>query len=140
MVKAALLRLGFDSHIMNTWMRALGQLRRTVLVDSHVYGCSSSTTGLPEGDPMSIVGRYCLTFWFRVFVIDSAPTGLPVGYADNWEALFPNVSELRIFLPMPSDFLDALRLPVPRASVGLGPWTRNKEMPCICRSNSRPES
>ncbi len=112
MVKAALYRLGFDRHIVDTWMRALSQLRRTVLVDSYVYGCSSSTTGLPEGDPMSIIGMYCLTYWFRVFVLDAAPNGLPVGYADNWEALFPNVMELRTFLPMLSDFLDALRLPV----------------------------
>ena len=112
MIKAALYKLGFDRRIVDTWMRALSQLKRTVLVDSHVYGSSSSTTGLPEGDPMSIVGMYCLTFWFRVFVLDAAPTGLPVGYADNWEALFPNVRDLCAFLPMLSDFLDALRLPV----------------------------
>ena len=45
-------------------------------------------------------------------MLDAAPAGLPVGYADNWEALFPNVRDLRAFLPMLSDFLDALRLPV----------------------------
>ena len=112
MIKAALYRLGFDRQIVDAWMRALGQLNRTVLIDSHVYGNSSSTTGLPEGDPLSIVGMYCLTFWFRAFVLDVAPASLPVGYADNWEALFPNVFELRNFLPALSDFLDALRLPV----------------------------
>ena len=112
MIKAALYRLGFDRHIVDTWMRALNQLTRTVLVDSHVYGSSSSTTGLPEGDPMSIIGMYCLTFWFRAFVLDAAPTALPVGYADNWEALFPRVFDLKGFLPLLSDFLDALRLPV----------------------------
>ena len=110
MIKAALYRLGFDRRIVDTWMRALYQL--TVLVDSHVYGSSFSTTGLPEGDPMSIIGMYCLTFWFRaLFVLDVAPTALPIGYADNWEALFPRVFDLKGFLPLLSDFLDALRLP-----------------------------
>ena len=67
---------------------------------------------LPEGDPMSIVGMYCLTYWFRNFVLDCAPTGLPIGYADNWEALFNHVSDLCLFLPELAHFLAALKLPV----------------------------
>ena len=90
MVTAALLRLGFDRNVVSAWMQ------RTVLVDSHVYGRSTPCTGLPEGDPMSIVGMYCLTYWFRNFVLDSAPSGLPIGYADNWETFH----DLCVFLPV----------------------------------------
>ena len=86
--------------------------KRFIGRSSDIAPSKTLLAGLPEGDPMSIVGMYCLTYWFRVFALDAAPNSLPVGYADNWEALFPNVMELRTFLPMLSDFLDALRLPV----------------------------
>ena len=108
----AMKRLGFCPRVLRAWATALTQMARSVLVGGFSYGQASSCTGIPEGDPLSNAGMFCLSFWYSCFARQQAENSLAITYADNWECLFGHVSQLISFLPELERFLEALRLPV----------------------------
>ena len=108
----AMKRLGFCPRVLRARATALTQMARSALVSGFSYGQASSCTGIPEGDPLSNAGMFCLSFWYSCFARQQAENSLAITYADNWECLFGHVSQLISFLPELERFLEALRLPV----------------------------
>ena len=90
-------RLGFDPGVTRMWLAALCQLQRTVLVGGYSYSASGSTTGIPEGDPLSVVGMFAFKNFAFVFyrrILRAQPAVVTATYADNWECLAGSIAHL----------------------------------------------
>ena len=111
-LKALMLRLGFQPTIVDAWFSCLEGLSRQALVAGAVYGTSKATTGIPEGDPISVVGMFALCCLFREVVSSHDPTGFPFSYADNWEVVTGDVSKLVCMLRALDDMSRICLLPV----------------------------
>eukprot|EP00435_Cladocopium_sp_Y103_P026715 s1617_g6.t1 len=59
LLRAIMLRLGFDDVIVNAWLAMLGHMSRTVLVDGSVYGGAHSSVGV------AVPWATCLTKVFK---------------------------------------------------------------------------
>ena len=55
-LRALMLRLGFPPVVINAWFASMHGLCRQPLVATAVHGSAISSTGIPEGDPLSILG------------------------------------------------------------------------------------
>eukprot|EP00438_Fugacium_kawagutii_P004973 Skav222404 [mRNA] locus=scaffold4422:467384:476455:+ [translate_table: standard] len=108
---AVMRRLGFDDQTLAVWALQLSGLERTLYIDTCVYGASTSSTGVPEGDPLSVVAMYSMSLAFACYVSVHSPL-LPLAFADNWEALAVSSQELLRALPTVETFLELCRLPV----------------------------
>ena len=98
------------------WKNALnGMVRRVQVNKRHFHQCVSST-GIPEGDPISVVGMFCFSYLFSCVVDHLSGSRrdlvLPAAYADNWEVICSQLTPLIRLLPGLSTFLDVCRLPV----------------------------
>lgn len=105
-------KLGFDHNVSSAWVRALGDLRRCVLVAGMSYGSSAASTGIPEGDPMSIVGMYLISYAFACFVQHHGDPELVLTYADNWELVTPTPEGLVRVLGQIERFVQIAKLPL----------------------------
>ena len=105
-------RYGFDRTVTRQWMAALTGLSRTVLLGGYSYGSSSSNTGIPEGDPLSVIGMFVFAFTFSRFVDHHVPQALVATYADNWEILADSSEVLLQAMPLVEQFLEQFHLPV----------------------------
>ena len=70
-LRALMLRLGFPPVVINAWFASMHGLCRQPLVATAVHGSAISSTGIPEGDPLSILGtsgsiRLPLWLWNRM--------------------------------------------------------------------------
>ena len=110
LLRALMLRFGFPETIVDAWLAMLSQLSRTVLVEGAVYGCSSAVTGIPEGDPLSVVGMFVFAKAFDHFVQHRAAHVLCLTYADNWELVARSALELIRAIPVVERFLDLCHL------------------------------
>eukprot|EP00435_Cladocopium_sp_Y103_P039448 s2037_g10.t1 len=110
LLRAVMIRLGFDGFIVDAWLAMLSQMSRTVLVDGSVYGNARSAVGIPEGDPLSVVGMFCFAKAFDHFVQAGCHTVLCITYADNWEVVARCARDLVNVLPTVERFLDLCQL------------------------------
>ena len=93
-LEALMIRLGFPVIVVQAWFASMKGLTRQPLVAGSVFGSSSSTTGIPEGDPLSILGMFSLCCLFREVVRTTEPLAVPFSYADNWEVVAGDVQAL----------------------------------------------
>ena len=112
MLKAIMLRYGFPPMVVAAWFEALKGMRRQVLVNGAVYGTSTATTGVPEGDPLSVVAMFSVAACFRDFVQEVDDRVLPITFADNWEVFATKLSALEKVMRALPLFLDDMLLPV----------------------------
>ena len=112
LLKALFDRFGFDRQITALWMDALAGLSRAVLIGGYAYGESFSNSGIPEGDPLSVVGMFVFAFAFSRFVDHHVPQALIATYADNWEIWADSTGILQQALPVVEQFLEQFHLPV----------------------------
>ena len=110
LLRALMLRFGFPELIVDAWLAMLSQLSRTVLVEGAVYGCSTAVTGIPEGDPLSLVGMFVFAKAFDHFVQKGVASVLCLTYADNWELVARSARELIRSIPVVERFLDLCHL------------------------------
>ena len=92
--------LGVPSYITNFWFLSLARLTRVLQSGRNLSDPYSSTTGLPEGDSMSVVGMLALSFVFHAKL--QSPRVFPYAYADNWS--FMSTSERHCFQAMTTLF------------------------------------
>ena len=112
MLKAIMLRYGFPPTVVAAWFKALKDMRRQVLVNGAVYGMSTATTGVPEGDPLSVIAMFSVAACFRDFVQSVDDRVLPITFADNWEVFATKVGALeKVMCALPM-FLEDMMLPV----------------------------
>ena len=110
LLRALMLPFGFPEVVVDAWMAMLSQLTRTVLIDGAVFGHSTSCVGIPEGDPLSVVGVFVFAKAFDHFVQQGPANVLGVTYADNWELVARSARELCHALPVIEEFLGLCQL------------------------------
>ena len=112
LLKAVMLRYGFSRVIVEAWFAALMDMERQVLVQGSVYGSSVATTGVPEGDPLSVVAMFSIAACFRDFVATVGPEVLVLTFADNWEVFAWKDTDLKAVMQVLPPFMDGMMLPV----------------------------
>ena len=80
-VAVLLERLGVPSRHVAFWMNSLQRLHRVFQVNGHLSPPVPSTTGLPEGDALSVVGMLAVAWVFSRVVDDFV---ISRSYVDNW--------------------------------------------------------
>ena len=112
LLKALFDRFGFDQSVTDQWMIALQGLSRSVLISGYSYGHSVSNTGIPEGDPLSVVGMFVFAYAFSCHMQVTVPPAIVATYADNWEIVVDIPDVLRQAIDQAESFLQAFHLPV----------------------------
>ncbi len=110
LLKALMVRFGFPVQVVDAWLAMLRQLSRTVLVEGAVFGRAGSITGIPEGDPLSVVGMFVFAKAFDHFVQRGPAKVICMTYADNWELVARSANELLRAIPVVEKFLDLCQL------------------------------
>ena len=75
-------RLGIPEKIVHFWLVSLSRMHRYLEHGGTVSPSLPSTTGVPEGDSLSVIAMISLAsaFFFRL----KSPNLFPFAYADNW--------------------------------------------------------
>ena len=89
-------RLGLPTTTVDFWFLSLRRLTRVLQCGLTLGSPEVSTTGLPEGDSMSVVGMMALSYVFHCCIAN--PQVFPFAYADNWS--FMSTSERASFRTM----------------------------------------
>ena len=111
-LQALMVRLGFPREVVDAWFASMHSLSRQTLIAGAVYGDSSSTTGIPEGDPMSILGMFALCCLFREVVADYSVRALIFSYADNWEIVVDQPESLQDLIVVLDRIAHRVKLPI----------------------------
>ena len=110
----AMIRLGVPPTIVDMWFRLLGQLKRSVCIAGSSSSFHPSTTGIPEGDPMSVPCMVSICYIWHQYI---QRTGLsePWSFADNWEITSNSMIHLTQSIQDIMSFLQAWKL---KADIG----------------------
>ena len=71
-----------------------------------------SSTGYPEGDPLSVVAMLAISYTWIVGIKQTCPGVDPQAYADNWEWMTPDVQEAIQALCISSGFAAMLDIDI----------------------------
>ena len=95
---------------IDAWIHGLDQMTRRVSIQGNHFGACTGCTGVPEGDPLSVVAMWSFSRLFACVVhAHSTPVlTTPVTYADNWEVLSGSCREVIALYPV----LATCRLPI----------------------------
>ena len=93
-VLAFAVHVGIPVQIVRAWTSALCLLQRRFKVRNCVGPPIGSTTGFPEGDPMSCVGMSLVCLAYHAHLAARAPRSLAVSYVDNWEGVGSTVEDV----------------------------------------------
>ena len=107
-------KAGIPSGFIDAWIFGLDQMTRRVNIQGNHFGACTGCTGVPEGDPLSVVAMWAFSRLFSC-VVEAHSTPVlttPVAYADNWEVLSGSCREVIALYPVLASFLQACRLPV----------------------------
>ena len=109
-VIALLQHLGVPQSVACLWQDFLGKAQRCAEFLGGLGSPFGATTGVPEGDPMSVVAMVSLC-WLASQVAVPAHSDLRT-YVDNFSWLSSNVEGLAACLSKAQSFCHALRLPI----------------------------
>ena len=74
---------GVPGQVLTPWKAAHSQLRRRFKVRQFVSREVASTTGMPEGDPLSCLGMILCDFYFHCYFSRYLPSIYVFSYVDN---------------------------------------------------------
>ena len=104
--------LGVHPHLRKAWEAYLLSLRRWFRVAGHLGEPSTSDTGFPEGDPLSVIAMLVVSHLFAQS-IEATDSAIQVDtYADNWEWTCDNVPSNESALLWVARFAQDLMMPV----------------------------
>ena len=75
-------RLGWPEMLLTAYQDFLNRLRRRFKLHAGLHGCSTSTVGVPEGDPIAVISMILIT-WVVTLHIQHGD-GTLASYVDNW--------------------------------------------------------
>ena len=78
--------LGLPEFFTKSWMRNVSQIQRRFVVQGSCSPATWSTTGFPEGDPLSVLSMVLVNFAMHAIVTSKVSPIAVVSYVDNWEA------------------------------------------------------
>ena len=109
-------KIGAPPWLWQCWEGALTAMTRRVQIDGHHYQAHLSSTGIPEGDPLSVGGMWAYSYMFGEVVKNfgggDLQTVCPVTYADNWEVWGARLQAIIDLLDPLASFLRTCRLPI----------------------------
>eukprot|EP00438_Fugacium_kawagutii_P028727 Skav229627 [mRNA] locus=scaffold649:9656:14851:+ [translate_table: standard] len=112
LIYRVLVHTGFPVTLITAWFSALDSMTRRVLLAGYCYGSSASHTGVPEGDPLSVVAMYVMAWAFGQYMVSYHGDLVPATYADNWQLLTRTSRRLLQAIPTLERFLECACLPV----------------------------
>ncbi len=86
--------LRLPTQLINTWHAAVSGVRRHFVVDGATGPPIASSTGFPEGDPLSVVAMFLLNIAYHQFMDASLPSITSWSYVDNWETSGTSIDEI----------------------------------------------
>lgn len=86
-VYACALHFGLPKMFVRAWHNSLANVKRHFIVQGACSGPVWSTSGYPEGDPLSVVAMVLVNLAMHHFVQCQVPTAQISTFVDNWEAL-----------------------------------------------------
>lgn len=84
-VYAIALKLGLPCAFVRHWHQTIHLLQRRFLVQGSCSPPLLSSTGYPEGDPLSVVAMLLLNVFMHAYVTDRSGVAKVISYVDNWE-------------------------------------------------------
>ena len=85
-VYACALHYGLPLQFVRAWHNSLAQVRRHFIVQGACSEAVWSTTGYPEGDPLSVVAMVLVNIALHSFLSEVCPSADVHTFVDNWEA------------------------------------------------------
>ena len=98
---------GMDSGVILAWSNALSQLARRFKLHSDVGPPRFSSTGFPEGDPLSCVAMLAFNRVLDVYVKQYAPQCIPFSFVDNIQLVSALPGDLQPGILVLQTFMDA---------------------------------
>ena len=120
---AAALMLGLPKQILEPWARYLSSLERRFLVFGHPSPGLRSTTGFPQGDPLSVVAMLIISLLWLISLKAVVPAIMPLVFADNWEWLTDSVQNTVRAMNHSRTFCAMLDLSMATSRTELKTWT-----------------
>ena len=93
-VFAAAKRLGVPKFLINCWGSFIRGLKRFFVVRGEVGDSLSSSTGFPEGGPMSTLAMTIVDWAWHVYMQQFAPRVVPLSFVDNLSCLATKAADL----------------------------------------------
>ena len=87
-------KLGVPGFLIGCWSRFIDGLKRTFVVRGEVGEFISSSTGFPEGDPMSTLAMTIVDWAWHVYMQHFAPSSIPLSFVDNLSCLATRAADL----------------------------------------------
>ena len=98
--------------LIQTWHAAVTGVQRHFVVEGATGPPLSSTTGFPEGDPLSVVAMFLLNVAFHQFMDSSLDSITTWSYVDNWETSGNTIEEVSSSPAQMIKFADMLDLQI----------------------------
>ncbi len=86
-LKKMFIKMGTPEMIIDFWLESLTDLTRLPQIGPHLGEPVSSTTGVPEGDAMSVCSMVVLSFFYHQYLGQNLLQVRITIYADNWSWL-----------------------------------------------------
>ena len=107
-----MIKKGIPIQVIKFWMGSLHNLSRLCQIGSHLGNPIFSSTGVPEGDALSVCGMICLASCYNDFITNNLEDVTVNIYADNWGWAtyrpFVNFHALRLTM----QFVTAIRMKI----------------------------
>ena len=94
------------------WFRALMGLQRRFVVRGLTSPALISSSGFPEGDPLSVVAMYLVNLVMTASLAQTCPTVVPWSYVDDWQLVARKYEDALLGYEAICDFTNALQLPL----------------------------
>lgn len=101
-----MLHAGFPPWFVRMWSSYLGGFTRYFVVRRSTGRPLSSTTGFPEGCPLSCVAMACINWVWHVWQLVEVPRSLALSYVDNLEGLADDIDSILAALDALHRFCD----------------------------------
>ena len=102
-----LLHFGLAPETVCAWTSALAQLERRFRILTDVGPARLSTTGFPEGDPLSCLAMLAFNYVFDAYITAFAPGCIPLSYVDNIQLVSALAADLQPGILVLQTFMQA---------------------------------
>ena len=109
-LKKMFIKMGTPEMIIDFWLESLTDLTRLPQIGPHLGEPVSSTTGVPEGDAMSVCSMVVLSFFYHQYLGQNLLQVRITIYADNWSWLTKSQRENFKALQYTLGFVAATRM------------------------------
>ena len=109
-MRQLLLHLGLPAALVETWMSFLASITRHTVFHESLGLPIGSTTGLPEGCPLSVVGMVALCWYLSA--LPRAPDVSLHTYVDNWSWVAKSAASMLQSIATAISFCNCLKLPI----------------------------